>query len=180
LTLKPLKFNQRPWNLGASVESADIACKFCGSTRLRKLDIYPGGQRYRCRNCRHTFTDNKALPGMKIDKAIVSRFIDLRTQSKTLSQISDIIQAEYKVRLACGTLSRWQQRFSSTSTTRDKHWRRSLIELVEIAEKKKGQTIPEGEIKSIFGYSQTTKIQDTQLFTAGIIVKNGKGWLIKS
>ena len=156
-----------------------MKCKLCGSTRIRKYGLHPGGQRYYCHDCGQTFTDNQALPGMKMKKVIVDRFVELRNQSKTLSQIVEIIQVEHKVRLSESTLSRWDHKFS-TKPVRDKHWKRSSTELKEIALKNKGKTMSDVDVRDTFRYSQSTKIQDTQLASAGIIERIGKHWLIKS
>ena len=125
-------------------------------------------------------TDNKSLPGMKVNKTIIDRFVELRSQSKTFSQISDIVQAEFRVRLSNGTLWKWQKKFLSKPPAKGKRWKRSLVELSDIARQNKGKTVSRDEIRSIFGYSQSTKIEDTQLFTTGIIARKGNGWLIKS
>jgi ribosomal protein S27AE len=53
------------------MKNADLICKLCGSTKLTKYGKHPGGQRYLCGNCGHTFTDNKSLPGMKVNKTII-------------------------------------------------------------------------------------------------------------
>ena len=160
------------------MRNADLICKLCGSTKLTKYGKHPGGQRYLCGNCGHTFTDNKSLPGMKVNKTIIDRFVELRSQSKTFSQIIDIVQAEFRVKLSKGTLWKWQKKFLSKPPTKNKRWKRSLVELTEIARQNKGRTVCRDEIRSIFGYSQSTKIEDTQLFTTGIIMKKGNGWLI--
>jgi len=55
-----------------------------------------------------------------------------------------------------------------------------MVELTDIALQNRGKSVSPVKIRSIFGYSQSTKIEDTQLFTTGIILKKGKGWLIKS
>lgn len=156
-----------------------MKCKLCGSARVGKYGMRPGGQRYICRECGQTFTDNQALPGMKTKKVIVDRFIELRNQSKPLSQIVDIILAEYKVRLSVSVLSRWDRKFS-TKPVKDKHWRRPLTDLKEIVLKNKGKTMSDVDVRKTFGYSQFTKIEDTQLASAGIIERTCKQWLIKS
>jgi hypothetical protein len=117
---------------------------------------------------------------MKVNKTIIDRFVELRSQFKTFSQIIDIVQAEFRVKLSKGTLWKWQKKFLSKPPAKDKRWKRSLVELTDIARQNKGKTVSRDEIKSIFGYSQSTKIEDTQLFTTGILVRKGNGWLIKS
>jgi transposase-like protein len=162
------------------MRNADLICKLCGSNKLTKYGRHPGGQRYLCDNCGHTFTDNKSLPGMRVNKAIIDRFVELRSQSKTFSQIIDIVQAEFGINLSKGTLWKWQRKFLLMPTIKDKHWRCSMVELTDIALQNRGKSVSPVKIRSIFGYSQSTKIEDTQLFTTGIILKKGKGWLIKS
>jgi len=161
---------------------SDTKVRLIADTERERLQYgkHPGGQRYLCGNCGHTFTDNKSLPGMKVNKTIIDRFVELRSQSKTFSQISDIVQAEFRVRLSNGTLWKWQKKFLSKPPAKGKHWKRSLVELTDIARQNKGKTVCRDGIRSIFGYSQSTKIEDTQLFTTGIIVRKGNRWLIKS
>ena len=110
--------------------------------------------------------------------ATSSYFILQTSAPKTFSQIIDIVQAEFRVKLSKGTLWKWQEKFLSKPLAKNKRWKRSLVELTEIARQNKGRTICRDEIGSIFGYSQSTKIEDTQLFTTRIIVKKGNGWLI--
>jgi len=70
---------------------------------------------------------------MKVNKAIIDRFVELRAQCKTFSQIIDIVQAEFRVKPSKGTLWKWQEKFLSKPPAKNKRWKRSLVELTEIA-----------------------------------------------
>jgi transposase-like protein len=149
------------------MKNTELICKLCGSNKLTKYGRHPGGQRYLCGNCGHTFTDNKSLPGMRVNKAIIDRFVELRAQCKTFSQIIDIVQAEFRVKPSKGTLWKWQEKFLSKPPAKNKRWKRSLVELTEIARQNKGRTVCRDEIRSIFGYSQSPRLRTLNYLRLG-------------
>jgi hypothetical protein len=68
----------------------------------------------------------------------------------------------------------------SNSVVRMKHRRHSINTLVKIAKQNKGKTMSEAEIKETFGYSQSTKINNTQIASKGMIEKIDNKWVIKT
>jgi hypothetical protein len=54
---------------------------------------------------------------------------------------------------------------SVNTANRDERWRLCLAKLIKIARENKELKIAKDEIKSIFGHGQSTKIQDTQVFS---------------
>lgn len=68
-----------------------IACPHCGSVSIKKHDKRKGKQRYRCKDCRKTFTEtsNTMLYHSKLTKEQWKKLIKGMVQHLTLSQIAE-------------------------------------------------------------------------------------------
>ena len=54
-----------------------IKCKYCDSSNVVKYGTFKGIQRYWCKNCKHKFVPNNALPKMKTDAKIIASAMDM-------------------------------------------------------------------------------------------------------
>jgi transposase-like protein len=90
LTIKPRK------NVEQVTFCYIVLCKFCDSDNLAKFGKSSGGgQRYVCRNCKRTFVDNNAAPGMRFPTKIVASALNLFYEGASLESIRRHIKMEH-------------------------------------------------------------------------------------
>lgn len=156
-----------------------MKCKRCQSENLRRYGTHNGVQLYICRSCGLKSRDNDCDIGMRYPRTVINTFIENRKQGKTLSQIKKILFEKFGVNLSTASLYKWERKYQTFPPVPHKGTRIPLGKLKEIANRNKGRVLPDMEIKSLFGYSQATKMEDTQLIKLGIIRKENRDWKIK-
>lgn len=157
-------------------------CKVCGSRNFVKFGTRPktGEQRYRCRECHHVFSIDGALPGMVYSKDIYYKAIALRQDGLTLSQIEKHLQENYQKEISTGLLSKWLRHIPVPKEMRHGSWRRTPAELQErlMVQCKLGSIYHAEDLMAILGYSRQTKVEDTQLFRGGTIIRRNGGYVV--
>lgn len=154
-------------------------CKFCGSTNLVKYGT-SNKQRWLCKKCGHTFVQNQAMPGMRYAKNVVEGAVGMRKKGFTFSEIYQRLIDEYGVELSSsGRLSEWFNKLNVASCVTDIHCRRDGCELAErlMGYCGQGGVCTTSELLVLCGYSPRTKIEDTQIYKKGWIIRKGSGWV---
>ena len=74
-----------------------LACPSCGNSRVVKMGIRNGQQRYLCRNCRKAFRANGKAEGRRMDAELMGSAIRDYYSGKSYKQIAEGLHDEYDI-----------------------------------------------------------------------------------
>jgi len=97
-------------------QTITIICKYCGSKNVVKYGTKGGTQYYLCRDCKHTFAGNDALPGMRFPPDRIAEAINLFYDGLSIDKIRRQIDSIYHVYPSDSTVYEWVVRFSKVAT----------------------------------------------------------------
>jgi transposase-like protein len=89
-----------------------VTCKLCGSENVIRFGHYKGIQRWKCKDCRHKFADNNALPGMRIPYGRVATAIGAYYEGRSLSSIPEVMYQLCGSFVTKASIDKWVNRFS--------------------------------------------------------------------
>ena len=89
-----------------------IACRFCNSTDLVKNGFQSGNQRYRCKNCRHTFVESDCYPRMRYPKNTIIRALTYYYNGMSYKGIVSTFDDMANVTIPRSTVFRWIIKYS--------------------------------------------------------------------
>lgn len=93
----------------SSSRGAHRPCKACGSDATAKHGFTrQGRQRLRCKDCGGTSIDADSLPRSRYPIQVIARSKELRSSGMTLLRITEVLEAEFGVKVPQSTPSRWQ------------------------------------------------------------------------
>ena len=90
----------------------DIACKFCGSSKIIKYGKANNKQVYFCKSCARTFVPNEGFEGMKYDPRVVATTLDLYFKGVSLRKIADHLKQCYSLEIDHSTVYRWIDKYT--------------------------------------------------------------------
>jgi transposase-like protein len=94
-----------------------LCCKLCGSTHLVKFGCYHGIQRWWCKDCRHKFADNNAIPDMKTPAEQVASAINMYFCGIRLQHIPRLLFRKYGAFVSYTSVYNWIIHFSQLAFT---------------------------------------------------------------
>lgn len=103
-----------------STASVTITCKYCGSNNVVKYGKKDGYQYYLCRDCKHTFAWNNALPGMRFPPNQIATALDQFYEGLSLDAIRRVLDGLYKVYPSDSTVYEWVVRYSKVAVEQAK------------------------------------------------------------
>lgn len=166
-----------------------LVCKYCNSAAIIKYGRYirrtkeglKYTQNYFCLTCRHKFTPNGALPHMKFPRYIIREVIRMRLNNCSLSDIAQSLYDRYKIRVGGkSTILKWLRKANIEPPLKTNKWRRDskfLAERLRVTFKQ-GTNHPASSLLRACNYSNKTKIEDTQIFKLGMILRRNGGFVI--
>jgi transposase-like protein len=89
-----------------------LSCKLCGSQNVIRFGCYHGIQRWWCKDCRHKFADNDALPNMRIPSCEVALAIGMYYEGRSLNTIPRLIRQLQLNSVTNTSVKRWVIYFS--------------------------------------------------------------------
>jgi transposase-like protein len=89
-----------------------ITCKLCGSENVIRFGHYKGIQRWKCKDCRHKFADNNALPGMRIPHERVATALGAYYMGRSLNSIPEVMYQLCGSFVTKASIDKWVARFS--------------------------------------------------------------------
>jgi putative transposase len=93
---------------------APVSCKLCGSNQIVKFGHYRGIQRWWCKECRHKFADNDAIPRMKTPAKQVALALNMYFEGIRLNKIPRLLSQQYGVYVSGTSVYNWVFHFSQT------------------------------------------------------------------
>jgi transposase-like protein len=89
-----------------------VTCKICGSENVIRFGRYKGIQRWKCKDCRHKFADNNALPGMRIPYERVATAVGAYYEGRSLNSIPEVMYHLCGSFVTKASIDKWVNRFS--------------------------------------------------------------------
>ncbi len=89
-----------------------LTCKLCGSENIIRFGHYREIQRWWCKDCRHKFADNDALPDMRTPIQDVAAAILMYYEGRSLNNIPRVMFQLHQVRITQASVCKWITRFS--------------------------------------------------------------------
>jgi transposase-like protein len=103
-----------------------ITCKLCGSENVIRFGHYKGIQRWKCKECRHKFADNNALPGMRIPFERVATALGAYYMGRSLSSIPEVMYQLCGSFVTKASIDKWIARFSKLAISEARKTRVSV------------------------------------------------------
>ena len=107
--------NRLPFILMANFQANEVKCPKCHSDRvIRKGLIHNKGftaQRYKCKVCKHRFSDKGQSKGLKGNPLAIVVAADLYFKGLSLRMITDHLNRIYSLTVSYPTIHRWIRRF---------------------------------------------------------------------
>lgn len=97
------------------VSIEDVFCKFCGGKNLVKNGTRKQVQRFLCRDCRRTFNNNKALPGMRTPTDQIGCALSAFYEGSSLNAICRQMKQTYNYCPSDSTVYKWVVRFTKAA-----------------------------------------------------------------
>ena len=89
-----------------------IECKLCSSANLVRFGTdRKGNQRFHCKACGYTFTDNNAPPGMRFPAEVIASALNQFCESNSLYKIQRTLELNFGVKVAHTTILRWVTKY---------------------------------------------------------------------
>jgi putative transposase len=95
--------------------SVTIHCKLCSSTNLVRFGTYKTVQRYYCKDCRHKFAGNGALPGMRISTEIIGAALNAYYEGMSCNAVRRHLKQICNYRPSDSTVYEWVSQFSQVA-----------------------------------------------------------------
>ena len=96
----------------SNVDHEAIECKLCGLANLVRFGTdHKGSQRFHCKTCGYTFTDNDAPPGMRFPAEVIASALDQFYESSSLHKIQRSLRLNFGVKVAHTTILRWVAKY---------------------------------------------------------------------
>jgi transposase-like protein len=89
-----------------------LNCKLCGSANIVRFGRYRGIQRWWCKDCRHKFAENDALPDMRTPSNQVAAAIDMYFEGTRLNTIPRLLFRQHGTSITSPSIFRWITHFS--------------------------------------------------------------------
>jgi transposase-like protein len=89
-----------------------VTCKLCGSENVIRFGHYKGISRWKCKDCRHKFADNNALPGMRIPYERVATAVGAYYEGRSLNSIPTVMYHLCGSFVTKASIDKWVNRFS--------------------------------------------------------------------
>ena len=112
------RFARRQFDLDRGLQ-----CKYCGSTNLVRYGTYQGIQKYLCKDCGHTFTDNAAIPYMHTPLVCIGAALSAYYRGMSLEKIRRHLDQQYGITPSKSTLYYWLIRFSKIAIEEAKKYK---------------------------------------------------------
>jgi putative transposase len=93
-------------------KQAPVSCKLCGSKQVVKFGHYRGIQRWWCKECRHKFADNDAIPKMKTPARQVASALNMYFEGIRLNRIPGLLSQQYGIYVSGTSVYNWVFHFS--------------------------------------------------------------------
>jgi transposase-like protein len=90
----------------------NFVCKICGSKNLVRYGGYKDKQHWFCKDCKHKFTDNDALPEMKTPSGIIVQALSMYYRGMSINDIRDHISQTYGLYPSHSTIYEWIKKYS--------------------------------------------------------------------
>ena len=91
----------------------DFACKHCDSNNLVRYGTVHGMQYWWCKDCKHKFADNDALPDMKTPKEQIAAALSMYYRGMSIDDIRQHLDQQYNNYPSDSTVYEWLNRFSN-------------------------------------------------------------------
>lgn len=101
-------------------ETCFITCKFCGSKNVVKYGKKGVIQYYLCKDCKHTFAGNNAIPKMRFPPDQVATAVNLFYDGLSIDAIRRQLDSLYHVYPSDSTVYWWILRFSKVAVDKAK------------------------------------------------------------
>ena len=101
----------------------DFCCKHCGSTNLVRYGQSGGVQYWWCKDCRHKFADNDALPGMKTPIMEVGAALSMYYRGMSIDEIRGHLDQQYNDCPSSATVYDWICRFTDEAVTKARSYK---------------------------------------------------------
>jgi transposase-like protein len=88
-----------------------VRCKHCAFKVVIRWGKRDGKQRFRCKNCGHTFLDDDCLPRTRTKEDIIVTALDLYFDGLSVRKIQRFIAKNFGVRVSQVTIWKWVQRY---------------------------------------------------------------------
>jgi transposase-like protein len=89
-----------------------LTCKLCGSQNIIRFGHYRGIQRWWCKDCRHKFADNDALPDMRMPTDQVSLAVGMYYEGRSLNIIPRLMYQLQHSLVSHTSVKKWVGLFS--------------------------------------------------------------------
>jgi transposase-like protein len=109
--------------MGMKIIYESLNCKLCGSSNIIRFGCYRGIQRWLCKDCRHKFADNDALPGMRMPSNRVASAIGMYYEGRSLNVIPGLVFQQTNSYVTKASVHKWITRFSEIAVSEAKKTR---------------------------------------------------------
>jgi len=109
---KKIEESHKEKSVFAVTLKGDIACKFCGSSKIIKYGKASNKQVYFCKSCARKFVPNEGFEGMKYDPRVVTTTLDLYFKDVSLRKIADHLKQCYSLDIDHSTVYRWITKYT--------------------------------------------------------------------
>jgi transposase-like protein len=89
-----------------------LTCKLCGSQNIIRFGHYRGIQRWWCKDCRHKFADNDALPDMRMPTDQVALSVGMYYEGRSLNIIPRLMYQLQHSLVSHTSVKKWVNLFS--------------------------------------------------------------------
>ena len=89
-------------------------CRYCGAFVVVRFGLTPNRkrQRYLCRNCYKTFTDNGAAPGMRYPSLVIASALNQFYEAASLHWVCRHLMLQYGMQPDHANIRRWISRYT--------------------------------------------------------------------
>jgi len=98
-------------------------CKYCHSDKVVKYGLQKAIQYYRCKECRHKFAGNNALPKMKLPAKQIASCIGMYYRGMPLDGLQGQYKDDYGIELSESTFWNWITRFTKEAIKQSKNFK---------------------------------------------------------
>jgi len=88
-----------------------VKCKYCKSKNVIKYGHYKATQLWLCKDCKHKFTDNQAIPGLRTPSNQMTLAVDMYYKGIPLDVIGKRLNKKYNTYISNSTIYRWVNKF---------------------------------------------------------------------
>jgi putative transposase len=95
--------------------TCSVTCKYCGSENVVKYGKKGNTQYYLCRDCKHTFAGNDALPGMRFPPEQIAAAVSMFYDGLSIDAIRRQLNSQYQIYPSDSTVYDWVIRFTKAA-----------------------------------------------------------------